>query len=151
MPVGKGSRTRKHLTEELFSQVRGVRFSTKYPTPTGSTTQHNMRRWRAARAGDCCIRHFSSLGCSCCCHSSCGAAPASKLGVCLGGVWAQECPVPDHDNGETIVRVLNVTSGSRVEIERRDGSRGSCILPSKYNKRVWLKRGGFVIVKVSQL
>jgi translation initiation factor IF-1 len=45
------------------------------------------------------------------------------------------------DEGQQIVKVIDVRGGNLVEVEFDDQTTTLCIIPSKYRKKVWIKKG----------
>jgi len=54
-------------------------------------------------------------------------------------------PVPEGD--QKIVRVTGIRGSNIVEVEYPDGGRILCLLPAKFKKRIWIKRGNFLIIE----
>lgn len=54
---------------------------------------------------------------------------------------------PEPENDQYIVRIFGPRGNNLHEVERDDGSRFLCSMPTKFRKSVWIKRGGFVIVE----
>uniref|UniRef100_A0A7S0V8E4 S1-like domain-containing protein n=1 Tax=Polytomella parva TaxID=51329 RepID=A0A7S0V8E4_9CHLO len=53
---------------------------------------------------------------------------------------------PPKEN-EFIVQVLGLRGGNIVNVQFPDGKETLCLLPSKFHKKVWVKRGGFVLIE----
>lgn len=52
--------------------------------------------------------------------------------------------------GESIVRALGARGGNVVEVERADGARTLVLMPAKFNKKLWVRRGGYLVVDESE-
>lgn len=48
--------------------------------------------------------------------------------------------------GQSIVRVACLRGSNIVEVEDSDGQRTLCLLPARFNKSLWIRKGGFVVV-----
>lgn len=57
----------------------------------------------------------------------------------------EDFPEPIKD--QFIVRIFGPRGNNLHEVERVDGTRFLCSMPTKFRKNVWIKRGGFVIVE----
>ena len=55
-------------------------------------------------------------------------------------------PVPDLSKGETLARVVAPRGGNLMEVLCADGAEGLAMLPTKFRKLIWVKRGDMVIV-----
>lgn len=56
----------------------------------------------------------------------------------------QGCPQPG--DGQLLMRVLALRGSNQIEVEDSQGRRTLCLLPAKFHKTLWVKRGTFVIV-----
>mmetsp|Transcript_16659 Transcript_16659/g.28595 ORF Transcript_16659/g.28595 Transcript_16659/m.28595 type:complete len:232 (+) Transcript_16659:130-825(+) len=52
---------------------------------------------------------------------------------------------------QRIVHVIGTRGGNIVEVSYPDGSTTLCMLPSKFNKTLWIKRGGYVLIEEGQV
>ncbi|KAK8799237.1 hypothetical protein WA171_005984 [Blastocystis sp. BT1] len=59
-----------------------------------------------------------------------------------------EYPIPEE--GEFIARIIGSRGGNMFEIELANGTKSLAILPTKFNKLIWMKRGDYVIVSGSE-
>ncbi|KAM7457263.1 hypothetical protein BLSTO_01978 [Blastocystis sp. subtype 1] len=59
-----------------------------------------------------------------------------------------EYPVPKEN--EILARISNPRGGNVFEVELPDGQKVLAILPTKFNKLIWMKRGDYVIVTKSE-
>lgn len=57
-------------------------------------------------------------------------------------------PTSHSAQGQEVARVVEGRGSNQVEIERGDGERHLVLVPSKYHKVVFLKKGDFVIVEM---
>lgn len=53
--------------------------------------------------------------------------------------YTSECPEPKE--GEKIAKVVQPMGSNQVQVERQDGTITLCLLPAKFRKQFWLKRG----------
>jgi probable RNA-binding protein EIF1AD len=53
-----------------------------------------------------------------------------------------------ENDEQLIVRVLSVRGGNMVGVELSDGSEMLCDIPSRLAKKIWMKRGDFLIVEL---
>ncbi|CAK4613297.1 hypothetical protein LEN26_006800 [Aphanomyces euteiches] len=53
---------------------------------------------------------------------------------------------PEPADGELIVRVQSMRGSNLLEIETPEGSTGLAMLPTKYRKLIWIRRGDYLIV-----
>eukprot|EP01103_Thecamoeba_quadrilineata_P019676 TRINITY_DN8076_c0_g1_i1.p1 TRINITY_DN8076_c0_g1~~TRINITY_DN8076_c0_g1_i1.p1 ORF type:complete len:133 (+),score=30.60 TRINITY_DN8076_c0_g1_i1:132-530(+) len=53
---------------------------------------------------------------------------------------------PEPEGTETIARVISTRGSNQLEIEYPNGEKVLCLLPSKFIKKIWVKRGDFLIV-----
>ncbi|KAG2454993.1 hypothetical protein HYH02_000818 [Chlamydomonas schloesseri] len=51
--------------------------------------------------------------------------------------------------GQAIVRALGSRGSNLIEVEFPDGRQTLVLMPAKFNKKLWVKRGGFVMVEDS--
>ncbi|KAG2440229.1 hypothetical protein HXX76_004341 [Chlamydomonas incerta] len=51
--------------------------------------------------------------------------------------------------GQAIVRALGSRGSNVIEVEFPDGRQTLVLMPAKFNKKLWVKRGGFVMVEDS--
>lgn len=51
----------------------------------------------------------------------------------------QDCPVPEGE--QEIARVSEMRGGNIVEVVRPDGEKLLCLMPAKFKKTLWIKRG----------
>jgi len=59
--------------------------------------------------------------------------------------------LPEPEAGvEEVVQVVALKGGNMIEVEAASGMRALCLLPAKFRKLVWIKRGTFVIAAVSK-
>ena len=58
-------------------------------------------------------------------------------------------PLPAPDRGEVVARVRNPRGGNLLELDLGDGHVGLGMLPTKFRKLVWVKRGDMVLVSGS--
>jgi len=54
-------------------------------------------------------------------------------------------PVPEDE--QRIVRVAGTRGGNIVEVEYPNAERVLCLIPTKFQKRIWIKRGNYVIIE----
>ncbi|KAI8471821.1 MAG: hypothetical protein J3K34DRAFT_520188 [Monoraphidium minutum] len=59
----------------------------------------------------------------------------------------QEVQPPGPD--ESIVRALGARGGNIVEVEHPDGRATLVLMPARFNKKLWVRRGGFLIIDES--
>ncbi|GBG34477.1 S1-like domain-containing protein C146.08c [Hondaea fermentalgiana] len=57
--------------------------------------------------------------------------------------------LPEPGEGEEIVRVEALCGGNMLEVLSPDGEKALCLLPAKFRKLVWIKRGNFLIASKS--
>ncbi|KJE92328.1 eukaryotic translation initiation factor 1A [Capsaspora owczarzaki ATCC 30864] len=57
-----------------------------------------------------------------------------------------ELPVPSGPN-EHIVRVIATRGNNLHEVEFPDGQRILCMMPTKFRKKIWIKRGDYLIAQ----
>lgn len=58
-------------------------------------------------------------------------------------------PLPDPENGLHVVRVLQSNGGNIFQIQFGDEQTGLAMMPTKFRKLIWVKRGDFVMVSQS--
>jgi probable RNA-binding protein EIF1AD len=58
----------------------------------------------------------------------------------------QQQPTLENDN-QMIVRVHFVRGGNMVDVVLPDGSELLCDIPSRFTKKIWMKRGDYLIVE----
>ena len=51
--------------------------------------------------------------------------------------------------GQHIVMAIGSRGGNQIEVEYPDGRRTLCLLPARFHKKVWIKRGGYLIIQVA--
>ncbi|KAK9814192.1 hypothetical protein WJX72_001988 [[Myrmecia] bisecta] len=49
--------------------------------------------------------------------------------------------------GQRIVRAVGSRGGNIVEVEYPDGHKTLSLLPARFNKKLWVKRGGYLIIQ----
>jgi len=54
-------------------------------------------------------------------------------------------PVPDED--QHIVRVTEMRGTNVVEVEYTNGDKILCLMPAKFRKRIWIKKGNYLIIE----
>jgi len=54
---------------------------------------------------------------------------------------------PTPQDGQTIVRVSELRGGNLLEVEYPNKDRILCLLPAKFHKTIWVKRGNYLIVE----
>jgi len=54
-------------------------------------------------------------------------------------------PIPQE--GEKIVKVISIRGSNILEIEYPDGEKVLALMPARFNKVIWVKRGNFVIAE----
>jgi len=54
---------------------------------------------------------------------------------------------PTPEEGQVITRVISIRGSNILEIEYPSGVRQLCLMPAKFNKTIWVKRGNYVIVE----
>ncbi|KAL2649585.1 hypothetical protein R1flu_017713 [Riccia fluitans] len=54
------------------------------------------------------------------------------------------CPEPQP--GQTLMRVVALRGSNLIEVEDSDAQKTLCMLPARFHKSMWIKRGNFVIV-----
>jgi probable RNA-binding protein EIF1AD len=54
---------------------------------------------------------------------------------------------PTPEPHQQIVRVTEMRGGNIIEVEYPDRTRILCLLPAKFKKTVWVKRGNYVIIE----
>eukprot|EP01025_Chloroclados_australasicus_P017181 TRINITY_DN18744_c2_g1_i2.p2 TRINITY_DN18744_c2_g1~~TRINITY_DN18744_c2_g1_i2.p2 ORF type:complete len:171 (-),score=30.02 TRINITY_DN18744_c2_g1_i2:355-846(-) len=52
--------------------------------------------------------------------------------------------VPSED--QKIVQAISTQGGNVVEVAYPDGSKSFCLLPTRFNKTFWIRRGGYLII-----
>ncbi|KXZ47675.1 hypothetical protein GPECTOR_33g557 [Gonium pectorale] len=52
--------------------------------------------------------------------------------------------------GQAIVRALGSRGSNLIEVEFPDGRQTLVLMPAKFNKKLWVKRGGFLLVENSE-
>eukprot|EP00775_Hariotina_reticulata_P009258 gene9258-9424_t len=57
--------------------------------------------------------------------------------------------VEPPSSNQQIVRALGTRGGNIVEVEYPNGSNTLCIMPAKFNRKLWVRRGGFLIIEPS--
>ncbi|KAK8823179.1 hypothetical protein WA538_002327 [Blastocystis sp. DL] len=57
-------------------------------------------------------------------------------------------PVPEE--GETLARIVGSRGGNMFEVELPNSDTCLAILPTKFNKLIWMKRGDYVIISGSE-
>ncbi|KAF6259225.1 hypothetical protein COO60DRAFT_1030707 [Scenedesmus sp. NREL 46B-D3] len=55
---------------------------------------------------------------------------------------------PPADN-QQIVRALGARGGNIVEVEYPNGATTLCMMPAKFNRKLWVRRGGYLIIEPS--
>lgn len=53
----------------------------------------------------------------------------------------------DLQPGETINRVVSLRGSNVIEVEDEGSARTLCLLPAKFNKILWIRKGSFVVVE----
>ncbi|KAG6547576.1 hypothetical protein Mapa_011025 [Marchantia paleacea] len=54
------------------------------------------------------------------------------------------CPEPQP--GQVLMRVVAMRGSNVIEVEDADAQKTLCMLPAKFHKSMWIKRGNFVLV-----
>jgi len=54
---------------------------------------------------------------------------------------------PTPEEGQVITRVISIRGSNILEVEYPSGERQLCLMPAKFNKTIWVKRGNYVIVE----
>jgi probable RNA-binding protein EIF1AD len=76
-----------------------------------------------------------------------GAGRKSQYRKSVTTEYEETDPVPDTENGEEIALISGTRGANIFEIQRHDGKGvGLCLLPNKFKKLIWVKRGDYVIV-----
>jgi len=57
--------------------------------------------------------------------------------------------LPEPGEGEEIVRVQALCGGNMLEVADHEGESALCLLPAKFRKLVWIKRGNYLIASKS--
>ncbi|KAG2489844.1 hypothetical protein HYH03_011647 [Edaphochlamys debaryana] len=70
----------------------------------------------------------------------------SRKHVTLGLDGDVEAPGP----GQSIVRALGSRGSNLIEVEFPDGRQTLVMMPAKFNKKLWVKRGGFLLIEASE-
>lgn len=64
--------------------------------------------------------------------------------------WRKHVTSPDYveppRDGQEIVRAVGSRGSNLIEVELAGGECTLCLLPAKFNKKLWVKRGGYLIV-----
>ena len=55
---------------------------------------------------------------------------------------------PRENEGEMFGVVLQLMGGTQVKVQCHDGEERNCRIPGKLRKRVWLRQGDLIIVKL---
>eukprot|EP01023_Acetabularia_acetabulum_P054271 TRINITY_DN6108_c0_g2_i1.p2 TRINITY_DN6108_c0_g2~~TRINITY_DN6108_c0_g2_i1.p2 ORF type:complete len:159 (-),score=31.96 TRINITY_DN6108_c0_g2_i1:254-730(-) len=50
------------------------------------------------------------------------------------------------EQGQKIVQAVSTQGGNVVEVKYPDGSQSFCLLPTRFNKTLWIRRGGYLII-----
>eukprot|EP01138_Halocafeteria_seosinensis_P007833 gb/GECG01008003.1/.p1 GENE.gb/GECG01008003.1/~~gb/GECG01008003.1/.p1 ORF type:complete len:203 (+),score=34.24 gb/GECG01008003.1/:1-609(+) len=59
-------------------------------------------------------------------------------------------PEPDESRHQVIARIVEPRGSNIFEVETPKGRTGLCLLPTKFRKLVWIKRGDFVIASEAE-
>jgi len=59
--------------------------------------------------------------------------------------------VPAPTEGQRIAMSLGSRGGNTMEVQFANGSSTLCLLPSKFNKKLWIRKGGLVVVEETVL
>lgn len=59
--------------------------------------------------------------------------------------------VPAPTEHQKIAMSLGTRGGNTVEVQFEDGSTTLCLIPSKFNKKLWIRKNGLVIVEETVL
>jgi len=62
--------------------------------------------------------------------------------------YLNDTPVPEE--GERIVKVVESRGSNILQVQCPDGTKALAMLPTKFRKLIWVKRGDFLIVSESQ-
>lgn len=69
--------------------------------------------------------------------------------------WRKHVTSPDYveppQDGQEIVKALGSRGSNLIEVELASGEQTLCLLPAKFNKKLWVKRGGFLIVALGDV
>eukprot|EP00879_Flechtneria_rotunda_P028248 GHRR01030340.1.p2 GENE.GHRR01030340.1~~GHRR01030340.1.p2 ORF type:complete len:108 (+),score=9.90 GHRR01030340.1:194-517(+) len=60
---------------------------------------------------------------------------------------SQDVQPPEHN--QHIVRALGSRGGNIVEVEYPHGTATLCIMPAKFKRKLWVRRGGYLIIEAS--
>ncbi|EQC32968.1 hypothetical protein, variant [Saprolegnia diclina VS20] len=74
--------------------------------------------------------------------SGAGRKSGYRKGVTQDVLYGEPEPVA----GELIVQVKSLRGGNLFEVETPTGDKGLAMLPTKYRKLIWIRRGDFLIV-----
>ena len=58
---------------------------------------------------------------------------------------------PEPKENEFIVKVLESRGNNTLLVAHPSGETELCSIPAKFNKKVWIKRGSFIIIQLSKL
>uniref|UniRef100_A0A7S3VQX6 S1-like domain-containing protein n=1 Tax=Dunaliella tertiolecta TaxID=3047 RepID=A0A7S3VQX6_DUNTE len=58
-----------------------------------------------------------------------------------------ERDLPPLGEEHEVVKVVAPRGGSIVDVERADGTRSLCLMPKKFNRTLWVKRDGFLLIE----
>lgn len=58
-------------------------------------------------------------------------------------------PLEPPTEGQRIVRAVGPRGGNIVEVEYPGGRSSLCLLPAKFNKTLWIRKGGYLVVEES--
>ncbi|KAF5827458.1 hypothetical protein DUNSADRAFT_619 [Dunaliella salina] len=58
-----------------------------------------------------------------------------------------ERSLPALGEEHEVVKVVAPRGGSIVDVERADGTRSLCLMPKKFNRTLWVKRDGFLLIE----
>lgn len=61
----------------------------------------------------------------------------------------QEYPEPSKEDNEFIVRVVEVRGTNQVQVEYPNGEQILVMLPTKFRKLVWVKKGMYLIISTN--
>lgn len=69
--------------------------------------------------------------------------------------WRKHVTAPDYveapHDGQQIVQALGSRGSNLIEVELASGEHTLCLLPARFNKKLWVKRGGFLIVSIGDV
>jgi len=70
--------------------------------------------------------------------------PKSKARKHVTDAVLNSFPIPE--DSQKIVRTISIRGSNQIEIEYPQGDKVLCLIPSKFIKKIWIKRGDYLIV-----